>query len=207
FQRTGLAASATSGDAPQAEAPTGQDAADLRQRAADGLLVNGSVNNGAASPFAQLQAFGNNRRGLRSLYNGNVGITFNNSIFDARPYSRTGQDTPKPGYSHFVGMASFGGPIRIPHLLKRPMGNFAINYQWTRNHNASTLTGLMPTQDQRNGILPDRTIAPTLIAPQARALLNLYPLPNFTGSDRYNYQVPVIGGDHQDALQARANRA
>src|SRR5262249_11689006 len=56
-QRTGLAASATSGDAPQAEAPAGQDAAELRQRAADGLLVNGSVNNGAASPFAQLQAF------------------------------------------------------------------------------------------------------------------------------------------------------
>ena len=34
--------------------------------AADGFLVNGSVNNGAASPFSQLAQFGNNRRGLRS---------------------------------------------------------------------------------------------------------------------------------------------
>src|SRR5690348_15412521 len=39
------------------------------QRAADGFLINGSTNNGAASPFAQLAAFGNDRRRGRGLYN------------------------------------------------------------------------------------------------------------------------------------------
>ena len=40
-----------------------------RSRPPDGFLINGSVNNGAASPFAQAAAFGNNRRGRGSLFN------------------------------------------------------------------------------------------------------------------------------------------
>ena len=43
---------------------------DLNQSASDGLLINGSVNNGAASPFAQIAAFGNNRNGAKGLYTG-----------------------------------------------------------------------------------------------------------------------------------------
>ena len=39
---------------------------DLSKRAADGLLVNGTSNNGAASPFATNPAFGNNRNGIRT---------------------------------------------------------------------------------------------------------------------------------------------
>ena len=68
-------------------------AGDADRGAADGFLINGSVNNGAASPFAQLAAFGNNRRGGRSLYNGGVGALLGNSAWDARPFSFTGQDT------------------------------------------------------------------------------------------------------------------
>jgi hypothetical protein len=51
-------------EAPPAETEIG-DAAELSQKASDGLLINGSVNNGAASPFAQSAAFGNNRFGNR----------------------------------------------------------------------------------------------------------------------------------------------
>src|SRR5262245_10734833 len=58
--------------------------------AADGLLINGSVNNGGASPFAQLAAFGNNRRNVRSLYNGGVGVIFGTSALDSRPFSFVG---------------------------------------------------------------------------------------------------------------------
>ncbi|HYV30140.1 MAG TPA: carboxypeptidase-like regulatory domain-containing protein, partial [Candidatus Binatia bacterium] len=47
---------------------------ELNQRAADGLLINGSVNNGAASPFGQSAGFGNNRRGVRPLYTGGIGV-------------------------------------------------------------------------------------------------------------------------------------
>ena len=67
--------------------------------AADGLLVNGSVNNGAASPFAQLAAFGNNRRGARSLYNWGFGAILGNSAWDSRPFSFTSERTPKPSYA------------------------------------------------------------------------------------------------------------
>jgi hypothetical protein len=63
------------------------DAASATDQSADGLLINGSVNNGAASPFAQLAAFGNNRRNARSLYNGGVGVLLGNSALDTRPYS------------------------------------------------------------------------------------------------------------------------
>ena len=71
FQRTEVIESNNGSSAPQpgAEAPASafanvsQD--ELNQRAVDGLLINGSVNNGAASPFGQLGGFGNNRRGVR----------------------------------------------------------------------------------------------------------------------------------------------
>ena len=179
----------------QAVAPT----EDLAMRAADGFLVNGTVSNGASSPFAQLPAFGNNRRGQRSLYNGNLGLILNNSNLDARGYSLTGQLTPKPAYNRLQALVSFGGPLRIPWLTKRNNGpNFTVNYQWTRNSNATVATALMPTAAQRLGVG---------ISPQARALLDLYPLPNFEGSNRYNYQVPLVNGMHQDDLQTRANKS
>ena len=60
--------------------------------AAAGLLINGSVNNGASTPFAQARAFGTNRPGGRSLYNGAFGVLLGNSAWDARSYSLTGVD-------------------------------------------------------------------------------------------------------------------
>ena len=90
---------------------------DLSQRAADGFLINGSVINGAASPFAQAFAFGNNRNGGRGLYNGGIGLIFDNSALDARPFSLSGQNTPKPAYNRITGVATLGGPLKIPHIL------------------------------------------------------------------------------------------
>src|SRR5437016_5870252 len=68
--RTEVCASATSTSAapandaapPQSSAFANLSQDDLNQRAADSLLINGTVNNAAASPFAQFAAFGNNRR-------------------------------------------------------------------------------------------------------------------------------------------------
>ena len=45
------------------------------------------------------------------------------------------------------------------------------------------------------------------MSPQARALLGLYPLPNFDAGARYNYQIPIVSNIHQDALQSRVNKA
>ena len=44
------------------------------------------------------------------------------------------------------------------------------------------------------------------ISPQAKALLNLYPQPNFTPSARYNYEIPLVGTSDSDALQTRINK-
>lgn len=219
FQRTEVDGRVTRRDGPIAEAAVPREVA---ERAADGFLINGSVNNGASSPFALLPAFGNNRRGQRSMYNGNLGFIWNNSSFDARPYSLTGQESPKPGYNRMQGLIAFGGPLRIPRVLDRRGPMFTLNYQWTRNATATTQTGLMPTASERAGDLsgmtaqaldpqtgapfPGNRIPASRISAQARALLSLFPLPNFTASNRYNFQTPVVSGFHQDDLQARANK-
>jgi hypothetical protein len=223
FQRADLNASSDSGK-------LSNDAAEPNQTAADGFLVNGSVNNGAASAFAQSPAFGNNRKGGRSLYNGGVGISLDNAALDARSFSITGQDTGKPAYNHMQGFASFGGPLRIPHLIppsRNPI-NFFVGYQWLHNRNASTQPALMPTAAERNGDFsqsvnplglplafadpttgspfPGNVIPQTRISPQARALLNLYPLPQFTSSSRYNYQVPIVGINDANGGQVMLNK-
>ena len=211
---------------PASEAFANQSTAELQQRSADGFLVNGTANNGASSPFALNQAFGNNRRGPRSLYNGNLGFTFDNSALDARSFSLTGQDTPKPGYNRMTFMGSFGGPIKIPRLVRRNGPQLTVNYQLSRNRTANTNPYTMPTEAQRNGDFsqtlnafgksvqivdplnglpfPNNAIPASRISPQALALLQYYPSPNFTG--RYNYQIPIVGNTHQDQLQARVNK-
>ncbi len=192
---------------------------DLSQRAADGLLINGSMRNGAASPFAQLAAFGNSRSGSKGLYNGGIGIILDNSAVDARPFSLTGQDLPKSSYNRLTGVAAVGGPILIPRLFKRPPFFFAA-YQWTHNNNSTTLSGLMPAAAERSGVFSNPVIDPSSGAPfpgnaiprnrmaaQAVALLSFYPLPNFSGNPGYNYQIPILSPTHQDALQSRWNKS
>jgi hypothetical protein len=180
---------------------------DLAEDASEGLLINGSVNNGAASRYTQDAAFGNNnRRRTRALYTGGIGTILENSVLDAAPFSLTGQNTPKPSYNNLTALITLGGPLRIPHLIRNGP-NFFVGYQITRDRDAETLPALVPDAQQRSGILPATDIIPpSRISPQAQALLALYPLPNFPGSSRYNYQVPAITATHQDALQSRFDK-
>jgi hypothetical protein len=200
---------------------------DLSQRAADGFLINGSVLNGAASPFAQPFAFGNFRNRGTGLYNGGIGLIFDNSALDARPFSLTGQNTPKPAYNRITGIATLGGPLRIPHLLQRGL-NFFVAYEWTRYVQAVTQSALLPDSAERGGDFSQvlnalgqpveifnpatglpfsgNKIPPGQISPQARALLNFYPPPSFSGEQQYNYQIPISTDTHQQALQSRFDR-
>ena len=194
---------------------------DLKLRAADGFLISGTTNNSAGSQFAQNRSFGNNRGILRSLYNGNIGFTINNSALNARAYSLAGVDTPKPAYNLMQGMFSFGGPLRIPRLIRNGP-TFYVGYQFVRNRNAQTQSALVPTAAERIGDLSqapgqifdpesglpflNNQIPDDRISEQARCLMALYPLPNFTGNTRYNYQIPLVGRTHQDALFANMSR-
>lgn len=181
---------------------TPKPAEEPSRESSDGFLVNGSVNNAATSPFTLRPAFGNTRQGVKSLYNGGIALLLDNSSLDARPYSLSGLETPKPEYNMVTGSAYFGGPVNIPHLM--PHGpNFFIAYSWTRNRIAQDQTGLVPTLAQRSGQLPTGNVA---INPQALALLALYPLPNVAGNTSYNYQLPIIVNSHQDALQSRMDK-
>ncbi|HMB81182.1 MAG TPA: hypothetical protein VKI43_13985, partial [Vicinamibacterales bacterium] len=197
---------------------------DRNQSAADGFLINGSVNNGSASPFAQLAAFGNNRRNARSLYNGGIGVLLGNSALDARPFSFTGQQTPAPSYNDAQIVASFAGPLKIPRLLRNGPNMF-LGYQRTIDHTASTQSALMPTALERAGDFsrtldasgrPTQLIDPASgqpfagnaipqgrISPQAASLLGYYPSPNLDAGGRFNYQAPVLVTTHQDAAQSR----
>lgn len=236
FQRTEMN-TARSNPAPSTSDTPSQSGAfanlspeDLSQRAADGLLINGSVNNSAASPFAQFGRIGN-AFGRRALYNGSAGVTVDNSALDARSYSLTGQNTPVPSYNRLTASFNFGGPLRIPLLIndKNISSNFFVSYQRIQNRSAETTTGRMPTETERNGDFSQdynllgqpvqifdpltglpfdgNVIPPERISPQSKALLNLFPFPNFNVNAGYNYQIPIVAITHQDSIQGRLNKS
>jgi trimeric autotransporter adhesin len=208
FRRTDVAASAPAGAARPAAPPPEEPQADASQ-AADGILINGSVNNGAASPFAQPAAFGNNRRNTRSLYNGTAFVQGGNSVWDARPFSFVSTQTAKPDYNDIHVGGTFGGPLKVPGMLQRRPQLF-VGFQRTEDHNATTQSSIVPTLAERAGdfsqtqgaqgnsiVLVDpqtgvpfenNQIPQGRISPQAAALLNLYPTPNAEGNGR-NYQA------------------
>jgi hypothetical protein len=165
FRRTEAQAAGDGAKAPADPPPAESSSAAPAAAPSDGLLINGSQNNGASSPFAQMAAFGNNRRGGRSLYNGNVGVSLGNSALDARNFSLTGQDIPKPSYNYFAGMAAFGGPIKLPwgNPMRRP--NFTVNYQFMRSRNARNDSADMPNPLERNGNFSQTALTKPLLDP------------------------------------------
>jgi hypothetical protein len=44
---------------------------------------------------------------------------------------------PEAGKQPRAGLANFGGPIKIPHLVPRNGPNLVLNYQWVRNRTPS----------------------------------------------------------------------
>jgi hypothetical protein len=196
------------------------------EKAENGLLINGTESNANTSPYSLAPAFGNHRPGTRGQYNGGLGAVVDNSVLDARPYSLNGAQTQKPAYNSVTGMFTVGGPIMIPHLFYHGP-NFYVAYQWTRNTDATIADGLVPTSAERNGDLsgllnaqgqPVTIYNPVTgmpftgnlpVSTQAAALLNLYPLPNVsgTGNARYNYQADVLSNTHTDSLESHMERA
>jgi hypothetical protein len=203
---------------------------DLSLRAADGFLINGTVNNAAASSFAQPYRIGNYIR-RRQLYTGNTGVTIDNSGLNARSYSLTGQNTPEPSYNRLTGFFNFGGPVQIPFLIKNQnkAPTFFLGYQRVQNRTARTATGRMLTAAEQKGDFsntltpfgrpvqitdpltgmpfPENLIPQARISLQAKALLKLFPLPNFNENAAYNYQIPIVGNEHRDRIQGRLNHS
>jgi hypothetical protein len=213
------ASAAANGPAEILKAPDEQS-----QQANDGFLVNGSVNNAATSQYSLDRAFGNRRPNSKSLYNGGFMAIIGNSALNARTYSLSGLESPKPFYNLITGAFTVGGPIKIPRLVPRGP-NFFAAYQWTRDQTAQNETGIVPTEAERTGNLsglvnpqgePVTFVNPVTGLPfpgnqvpvsnQAQALLQLYPAPNIDNNSFYNYQVPVVSSSHQDVVQSRLEK-
>ncbi len=221
---------------PGVQAATAAPPADeTAQRATDGLLINGSVNNAASSQFALAPRFGNTASG-KSLYTYLFNLRLDTSALDAKSYSLTGIDTSKPYTDQITGGFAIQGPIKIPHLLRNGP-NLFVGYQRTQNSVATTTPGLMPTVAERGGDLS--ALSQTIYAPatglsaacvaagvtagaafagnvipaacissSAQVLLGLYPLPlpNLTSALGYNYQVPLVTDTHADGVNSNVNK-
>jgi trimeric autotransporter adhesin len=175
---------------------------------------------------AGVASFGNGRRDRRMQYNGNLGVTLDNSIWDARAFSINGQETPKPAYAKARATMVFGGPLKIPKLLDGQKGTFTLNYQLARTRNGTSSTNTMPTLLERSGNFsqsvgpqgpvtiydpltgtpfPGNMIPTNRISPVALGLLKYYPVPNAPGY-KQNYQAPITTINNSDNLNARLNQ-
>ena len=160
---------------------------EVAQRATDGLLVQGSVNNAATSQFTLTPRFGNTASG-KSLYTYSLNIREENSALDARSYSLAGINTSKPQTNQLTGGFAIQGPLRIPHLLRNGPNVF-IGYQRTENSISVTQPGLVPTTDELNGDLSKvpstqgvtiyaPTSGPEVVCLQTAGIAPGSPLPN-----------------------------
>lgn len=214
--------------------PPPQDAA--AQQANDGFLINGSVNNSATSQYAQSAAIGNARSGGRSLYNWGLSATLDNSALDAKKYSLTTLNSPKPSYTNLQLGANFGGPLHFKHFIPLSKAPYVyLFYQRGTTTNATTNSYLLPSLAERGGdlsgvgatvyapkaglsagclaagVTPGQPFAGNIIpspciSPAAVRLLKLYPTPNLTGDPNFNYQVPLTSDSHSDAFRTFAQK-
>ena len=182
----------------------------------------GGGRGGPGGGRAGMAAFGNARRNRQMQYTGNANFTLDNSVWDAQTYSLNGQQVAKPAYAASSASLMFGGPLKIPKLLKGNNGMFTINYQLRRSRNGTTQVGTMPTALERSGDFsqamaqgpvtiydplngapfPNNLIPSNRINAAALALMNYYPLPNAPGFTR-NYSAPITSLNNSDNINAR----
>ncbi len=170
-------------------------------------------------------AFGNARRDRRMQYNGNLMFSLDNSIWDAQTYSVTGNQVDKPAYANARMNGTFGGPLRIPHLLSGRRGMFTLNIGLNRSRNGVTQTATVPTALERAGNFsqsyaqgpvsifdplngnpfPGNIIPQSRLNPISLQLASFYPLPNFYGNNR-NYSAPIVSVNNSVNINTRLNQ-
>ncbi len=194
-------------------------AATTQSSGGDTLTLAGSLGGGGGSGVS----FGNNLSG-GSQYSGNASFSLDNSVWDANSYSISGIHTQKPAFAKGRINVSFGGPLRIPHLLSGKKSTFVLNYSMGRTRNGSTQNATVPTLLERGGDFsqsviqgpvvvydpangapfPGNKIPTSRISRAAQTMAGYYPQPNASGS-RLNYQTSLVSISDQDNLNARLN--
>ncbi|MBZ5701857.1 MAG: TonB-dependent receptor [Acidobacteriia bacterium] len=138
-----------------------------------------------------------------------------NSLFDARPYSLTGLQTPKAAYDTMRFGAFVGGPLKIPKIYDGSKKNFFfLGWTGSRGRNPYDALSTVPTPAERSGDfsatqlnngapvqifdpatgLPfagNRIPAGSISLP-AQSLLQFVPLPNLPGNaQNFRYVTSV----------------
>ncbi len=167
------------------------------------------------------RTFGN-RANRREAMRGQASFTWLNSALDAKPYSISGQEIRKPSYSQSRFGISLGGALRIPKLVEDERTFFFIDYRGRRGRNPFDSIATLPDPIQRTGdfsalssVLYDpvsrvpfagNVIPVSRQSAAARAMLDLFPLPNQPGSIQ-NYQLIASLPQNSDDFNTRVNRS
>ncbi len=146
-------------------------------------------------------------------YHFSVFDKFEDSAFDARPYSLTQVNPTKESFFKENFGGNIGGPLRIPHLYDGRDKTFVfLNVTGTRNENAVDSFGTVPTADEASGNFCNigiplfdptsnfsgpRTALPcnisSMINPAAAGLLSFFPAPNvantINGAQNFHLQT------------------
>jgi trimeric autotransporter adhesin len=77
---------------------------------------------------------------------------YDNSAFDAKPYSITGNEVPKPSHYDERFGGNLGGPLKIPHIYNgSDKTYFFVNYQHEIQSSALDTYSTVPTAAERTG--------------------------------------------------------
>jgi len=145
------------------------------------------------------------------------------SALDARAYSLSGIPLPKPDYNQARFGANLGGPLNIPKIYNG--GNktfFFVGWNGRRGSTPYDSFSTVPTAAERGGNFSALTTAvydpstgqqfdyngqpnvmdPTLITPQAQALLNYIPLPNLpVTTQNFHYVTSAVSNSDSVSLR------
>jgi hypothetical protein len=169
-------------------------------------------------------AFGRMGRGFNvNQPHGNMYFYDDTSALDARPFSLNGNPLPRADYNQLHFGAYVGGPLNIPKIYNSGGKTFFFGgWSGTRGSSPSDFLSTVPTMAERGGnfsalstpIYDPTTgqqfdyngqlnaIDPTLITPQAQALLQYIPLPNLPGATQ-NYHEVTSAESTSDSVSLR----
>ena len=127
---------------------------------------------------------------------------YENSAFDARPYSITGVESPKVGHYHNPFGANIGGPLKIPHVYNgSDKTYFFVNYQHENEQTAVNTFSTVPSLDERNGLfcLANAGV-PTLFVPFSATTPPLPTVANTNCASGAAQQIGPINSSAQGLL-------
>lgn len=169
-------------------------------------------------------SFGRMGRGFNvNQPHGNMYIYDDTSAMDARSYSLNGLTLPKADYNQLRFGAYVGGPLNIPKIFNSGNKTFFFGgWSGTRGSTPFDALSTVPTTAERGGNfsgLPSpifnpttgqqfafngqsNVIDPTLITPQAQALLQFIPIPNLPGTAQ-NFHFVTSAESNSDSVSLR----